>query len=259
MGPNLPDQDLDVFELFSGCGELSQQCRYWPEYFRYFWFKKTVLWFLKQGSISKRWIHDHNPMTRCEPVQGDAGFDVRRSDIQKGVLHDITTPEGFLLAVKGVLRCRHNALLWLGVPCSRILISISLVGFDLDPDRLSILTMHNFCFFSRSSHESPPPSSKLGLDILFHNETTFGAGHYGWWVCPIRNGWQHHCRSRCPSSHAGGGTGGLLVWTLAYDLSWCTCLMIHIYIYIYKNTKWILNTSDANPRLDLGNSYLKPT
>ncbi|CAK9052328.1 unnamed protein product [Durusdinium trenchii] len=68
-------RDLDVFELFSGHGELGRQCR-------------------------------------------DAGFDVRTSDITKGKLHDIMTPEGFMLVLKGVLRLRYNGQLWLGVPCN---------------------------------------------------------------------------------------------------------------------------------------------
>ena len=50
---------------------------------------------------------------------GAAGLDVRASDILKGKLHDVTTPEGFMLALKGVLRLRYNGLLWLGVPCNR--------------------------------------------------------------------------------------------------------------------------------------------
>lgn len=47
-----------------------------------------------------------------------AGFDVRTSDLLKGELHDVTTPQGFLLALKGVVRVRYNGLLWLGVPCN---------------------------------------------------------------------------------------------------------------------------------------------
>lgn len=68
-------RDLDVYELFSGEGELGRQCR-------------------------------------------AAGFHVRTSDIMKGKFHDITTPEGFMLSLKGVLRLRYNGLLWLGVPCN---------------------------------------------------------------------------------------------------------------------------------------------
>jgi hypothetical protein len=49
---------------------------------------------------------------------GAAGFHVRTSDIMKGKFHDITTPEGFMLSLKGVLRLRYNGLLWLGVPCN---------------------------------------------------------------------------------------------------------------------------------------------
>ena len=49
----------------------------------------------------------------CDPAQfpGAAGFDVRTSDLLKGELHDVTTPQGFLLALKGVVRVRYNGLL----------------------------------------------------------------------------------------------------------------------------------------------------
>ena len=170
------------------------------------------MWFL---DLTKRWIHNQNTFTCCEPAPGNAGFAVRKSDIEKGVLHDITTPQGFLLALKGVLRLKHNALLWLGVPCSRILSSISLVDFDRSPDCLGL---NDSCFF-RGSHESS--SSKLGMDQFFHNQKNFGSRHHGWWTHPICNGGQHHCCPYGPSMHAGGYTGCLLVWTLAYDSSWC--------------------------------------
>ena len=42
-------------------------------------------------------------------------------DISKGVLHDITSSQGFMMAIKGVLRLKPGALLWLGVPCNTIL------------------------------------------------------------------------------------------------------------------------------------------
>ena len=51
-------------------------------------------------------------------LPGRAGMEVRTSDIHKGHLHDITSPEGFLLSLKNVLRIRRNGLLWLGVPCN---------------------------------------------------------------------------------------------------------------------------------------------
>ena len=59
----------------------------------------------------------------CDPARfpGAAGFDVRTSDLLKGELHDVTTPQGFLFALKGVVRVRYNGLLWLGVPCNRTL------------------------------------------------------------------------------------------------------------------------------------------
>ncbi|CAK9007833.1 WD_REPEATS_REGION domain-containing protein, partial [Durusdinium trenchii] len=51
-------------------------------------------------------------------IRGKAGFDVRTSDLTKGPLHDLTTSEGFLLALKQVLRVRYDGLYWLGVPCN---------------------------------------------------------------------------------------------------------------------------------------------
>ncbi|CAL1127789.1 unnamed protein product [Cladocopium goreaui] len=68
-------RDIDVYELFSGCGELGNQCR-------------------------------------------AAGLNVRKSDISKGLHHDITSSEGFLLSLKNVLRVRYGGLLWCGVPCN---------------------------------------------------------------------------------------------------------------------------------------------
>lgn len=61
-------------------------------------------------------------MTINPHVPGKAGFAVRTADIAKSILYDMTSPEGFFLALKGVLRLKQNALLWLGVPCNRILI-----------------------------------------------------------------------------------------------------------------------------------------
>ena len=74
----------------------------------------------------------HNSVKRKQ--SGAAGLHTRRSDINRGgagSLFDFETPEGFLLAMKQVLRLRPNGLLWLGIPCNSILVS-TIVRKDLD-------------------------------------------------------------------------------------------------------------------------------
>lgn len=61
------------------------------------------------------------PGFNLNSLPGEAGLETRMYDIAKGPMHDVTSSEGFLLAIKGVLRLKQNALLWLGVPCNRIL------------------------------------------------------------------------------------------------------------------------------------------
>lgn len=46
------------------------------------------------------------------------GMTARMMDIERGPLFDITSPEGFLLALCGTLHIRHNGLLRVGVPCN---------------------------------------------------------------------------------------------------------------------------------------------
>ena len=72
---------------------------------------------------SLRWSHLSSGKKPLPHLPGSAGFEVRQSDIQKGPLHDLCSNEGFLLALKGVMRVKENGLLWLGVPCNSILSS----------------------------------------------------------------------------------------------------------------------------------------
>ena len=105
---------------------------------------------------------------------GMEGFEVRRSDINRGPLHDLTSSQGFLLAMKGVLRLKENGLLWLGVPCN------STLGLNLGHASLYMISHPVFCTRGRRADLTSWSSNKVDLDfILHHKKNDFGLWNHG--------------------------------------------------------------------------------